>query len=298
MAMVGRRRRFGLGNVPIPGLSSQWSLGDPQSEMWGASYFNGSKVIGVIVDATSPSGKLYETADGQHTPWSQDTENAISAAANAAYGTYQRWEAIQTATPEMRAVLTDPEWIAHEDAGTALAWADVSPTLQAKIKAVPALYAQFTDAEQFSIDVAAGKYAAPAPAPSGPATYLVNGVEVYADGTPVPGGYNADADRARQLAEAQATASTGGAATLANATPTMTSNEGSQGVVAANPSSSGLPVFAPSGPAFDIGSGGASPSPTQLASGGGLLSSLTGNPLLLAGLVAAVAVIISRKRGR
>jgi hypothetical protein len=40
----------------------------------------------------------------------------------------------------------------------------------------------------------------PAPLPA-PARYLINGVEQYADGTPVPGGYNAHDDAVRQLAE-------------------------------------------------------------------------------------------------
>ncbi len=205
MAMVplssgyGRRgagRVFGLGNIPIPGLSAAWSLGDPQSDLWGASYYNGSKVQGKVTNPASPTGYSWETESTLYAAdWDQATEDAISAAANANYAIYERWKAIQTASPEMRAILTDPEWISYEDSGKPIVWENLSAELQEKIKAVPNLYTQFTDPAKFAAQVAA---APPPPASTEPARYLQNGLETYADGTPVPGGSNALLDVIRQ----------------------------------------------------------------------------------------------------
>jgi hypothetical protein len=191
--------RTGLGNVPIPGLGPEWSLGDPASDLWGASYYNGSKIMGTV--ANGPGGKPYwETLDVLYAaPWDQATEDAITAAANAnfaspAHAAYAYDQMVAATTnPDMRAVLLNDEWRTHALAGDTVSWDMLSPTLQDLIKKVPNLYYSLTGQTDLMT-------AAPAPAPSTePARYLINGVEQYADGTPVQGGYNALLDVYRQL---------------------------------------------------------------------------------------------------
>lgn len=294
MAMVLRRRRFtGLGNVPIAGLSSAWSLGDPASNMWGASYYNGSKVMGKVDNG--PGGLTYWETQAQlyATPWDQATEDAINAAANANFASpeHASWQYDQDAAASpmpMRAVLQDPEWKAIAMAGGQVNWNSLSAELQDKIKQVPVLYASLTDPAQFVTDVQAGKYDAPvSTAPTEPARYLIGGVEQYADGTPVPGGYNAATDQAAQLAAAQPPS------TPTVAFPDQVAVHPSDAMQAANPTSSMLPQGpGPSGPGFDVspaGSGGGA----QLAGVGG---SAFSNPWLLAAIGLGVVVLASRKR--
>lgn len=214
MAMVTRRRRFGvagspsgwragLGNVPIAGLDSAWSLGDPASDMWGASFYDGSKVMGKVSNPNSPSGFSWETqATLYAAPWDQATEDKITAAANANFAspehTAYEYDKAAAASPEpMHSVLIDPEWRAIALQGGTVHWDSLSAELQDKIKAVPLLYAQLTG-DQATFDKLAAAQPAPT-APSGPARYLQGGLETYADGTPVPGGYNALTDLYRQL---------------------------------------------------------------------------------------------------
>ena len=295
MAMVLRRRRFlsGLGNVPIPGLPSAWSLGDPASSMWGASYYNGSKVMGRVDGG--PGGVPYWETEAQlyATPWDQATEDAITAAANANFASpeHASWQYDQDAAASpmpMRAVLQDPEWKAIAMSGGTVNWNSLSAELQDKIKQVPALYASLTDPNQFATDVAAGKYDAPvSTAPTEPARYIQNGVEVYADGTPVPGGYNAAADKAAQLAAAQPPS------TPNVAFPDQVAVHPSDAMQASNPTSSMLPQGpGPSGPGFDVSAAG-SAGGAQLAGVGG---SLFSNPWLLAAVAVGLVAVARKKR--
>ena len=299
MAMVLRRRRYGydgrvrgLGNVPIPGLSSAWSLGDPASNMWGASYYNGSKVMG-RVDGGPGGVPYWETqAELYATPWDQATEDAITAAANANFASpeHAAWQYDQdaAASPEpMRSVLMDPEWKALALSGAQIVWTSLSAGLQDKIKQVPALYASLTDPTKFAADVAAGQYAAPVTTSTEPARYLQGGVEVYADGTPVPGGYNAAADQAAQIAAAQPPS------TPTVAFPDQVAVHPSDAMQSSNPTSSMLPQGpGPSGPGFDVSPAG-SAGGAQLAGVGG---SAFSNPWLLAAIGLGVVVLASRKR--
>lgn len=303
MAMVLRRRRYygrGLGNVPIPGLSSAWSLGDPASNMWGASYYNGSKVMG-RVDGGPGGVPYWETQAVLYaTPWDQATEDAITAAANANFASpeHAAWQYDQdaAASPEpMRSVLMDPEWKALALSGAQVVWASLSAELQDKIKQVPALYASLTDPNQFASDVAAGMYAAPTTTTTEPARYLQGGVETYGDpvtgayvpnGTPVPGGYNAAADQAAQIA-----AQTPSTPTVAF--PDQVTVHPSDAMQASNPTSSMLPQGpGPSGPGFDVSPAGSAGGARLAGVGGSAFS----NPWLLAAIGLGVVVLASRKR--
>lgn len=302
MAMVLRRRRYGggggLGNVPIPGLSSAWSLGDPASNMWGASYYNGSKVMG-RVDGGPGGVPYWETQAVLYaTPWDQATEDAITAAANANFASpeHAAWQYDQdaAASPEpMRSVLMDPEWKALALSGQPVVYSSLSAELQSKIQAVPLLYAQLIgDMDKFN-QLAAAQ---PAPAPSTePARYLQGGVETYGDpvtgayvpnGTPVPGGYNAAADQAAQIA-----AQTPSTPTVAF--PDQVTVHPSDAMQASNPTSSMLPQGpGPSGPGFDVSPAGSAGGARLAGVGGSTFS----NPWLLAAIGLGVVVLASRKR--
>lgn len=166
-------------------LPAGFTMGDPTSDMWGASYYNGQKIIGT--SATGPDGQPhYWVGDvGNYGPvQTAAIDQAIQDAANAAYGVFSYINELRTASPEMFAVLSDPEWIALQ--GQNVDWNTLSSELQAKIQAVPLLYEQFTNQAQFQADVQAyqeQQAAAAAAAPPQPARYLVAGIEFLDDGT-------------------------------------------------------------------------------------------------------------------
>jgi hypothetical protein len=256
--------------------------------MWGASYYDGSKVMGKISNPNSPTGYSWETqATLYAADWDQATEDAITAAANANFASPEHaayaYDQAAAAAPEpMRSVLMDPEWKAIALAGGQVVYDSLSAELQDKIKQVPALYASLTDPTQFSADVAAGMYAQPVTASTEPARYLQNGVEVYADGTPVPGGYNAAADQAAQIAA------------QTPSTPTVAFSDQvtvhpSDAMQDANPTVSMAPS---AGPGFDV-SGAGSAGGAQLAPSGG---SLLSNPWLLGAVALGLVAVASRKR--
>jgi hypothetical protein len=156
-------------------LPAGFTLGDPTGDQWGASYYHGVKVQGVVAGA---GGKqFWGLADGTLGPeWDPGTQAAIEAAANAAYGEFSGINVLRSASPAMLAILTDPEWIALE--GQPVIFSQLSAGLQDKIKAVPDLFLQLTDAEALTAKAAA----TPPPAPGGPARYLVGGVEFLDSG--------------------------------------------------------------------------------------------------------------------
>jgi len=158
-------------------LPAGFTMGDPTSDLWGASYYNGKKIIGSGPSYTGTGPNVWFLEDNSEGPaYSDTTMQLIQAAANAAYGVYSYIEEIRTASPAMAAVLTDPEWIALQGGGP-IDFTTLSSELQTKIKAVPDLY-----------NTLIGNFAAvtpyvPPPAPSGPARYLVGGIEFLEDGT-------------------------------------------------------------------------------------------------------------------
>jgi hypothetical protein len=157
-------------------LPSGFTMGDPTSAQWGASYYGGKKIIGSGPSYTG-SGVVWFLEDNSEGPaYSDATMQLIQDAANAAYAVYQPIEAIRTASPAMYAILTDPEWIALEGTGS-IDWDSLSAGLQSKIKQVPELYNTLIG------NLAALTPYVPPPAPSGPARYLIGGVEFLSDGT-------------------------------------------------------------------------------------------------------------------
>lgn len=179
-------------------LPAGFTLGDPTSDLWGAGYFNGHKII--EVGQAGPGGQLYYGLDdGTLGPVVSDAINqAITNAANAAYAVYNYIEGLRTSNnPAMVAVLSDPEWIATQ--GQPVVWANLSQELQDKIKLVPNLYNALTG----------GSEPAPPPpppsTPTGPAMYLVagylfdaNGV-VYDQQTHQPSGHTFTPDEVHSL---------------------------------------------------------------------------------------------------
>ena len=163
-------------------LPAGFTMGDPTADQWGASYYNGQKSIGT--SATGPDGQPhYWVGDvGNYGPIQTATiDAAIQDAANAAYAVYSYVQELRTATPAMFAILSDPEWIALQ--GTNISWSSLSAELQDKIKQVPLLYAQFTDQAAYDAMQAANPYTQPQP--TGPARYLIAGIEFYDNGTVV-----------------------------------------------------------------------------------------------------------------
>lgn len=159
-------------------LPPGFTMGDPTSNMWGAAYYNGKKIIGGPGSSFTGSGaQVYDLEDSTEAPWTQATGDAIQAAANAAYGVYNAINGIRTASPEMFAILTDPEWIALEGSGQPIDFNSLSAELQTKIKAVPNLYNSLIG------NLSALTPAPPPPAPTGPARYLVGGIEFLDTGT-------------------------------------------------------------------------------------------------------------------
>jgi len=117
-------------------------MGDPNSADWGSSYYNGQKVIG-------NNGQFWELANGAMGPaYDPATEKAITDQANAAYtGSagkpgYEYQSALSASnpytSPEVRALLADPEWQAAQNTGPIYA-NQFSPTTQAEIKKIPNL---------------------------------------------------------------------------------------------------------------------------------------------------------------
>lgn len=161
-------------------LPAGFTMGDPTSDQWGASYYNGQKIIGT--SATGPDGQPhYWVGDvGNYGPVETSAiDDAIQAAANAAYAVYSYVQELRTATPAMFAILSDPEWISLQ--GQNIVWGNLSAELQDKIKQVPILYDQLTNFDKFQQDVAAQPYTQPQP--TGPARYLIAGIEFLEDGT-------------------------------------------------------------------------------------------------------------------
>jgi len=141
-------------------LPAGYTMGDPLSPLWGAAYYNGVKLM-------SP-------------PDDPAVMALIQAAADAAYKVYAPIDAIRSSTnPYMQAVLLDPEWIALEGTGQQVIWDQLSAELQAKIKLVPNLYNLLIGNLS-----AIPAYVQPA-APTGPARYLIGGIEFLDNGTVV-----------------------------------------------------------------------------------------------------------------
>ena len=124
------------------GLPAGFTMGDPNSADWGSSYYNGQKVIG-------NSGGFWQLADGSQGPaYDPATEAAITNAANQAYvGSagkpgYDYQSMVDPAntytSPQVRALLQDPEWQAAYDTGPIYA-DQFSPQTQQLIKAIPDL---------------------------------------------------------------------------------------------------------------------------------------------------------------
>lgn len=162
-------------------LPPGFTMGDPTSALWGASYYNGHKVI--EVGQVGPGGQsYYGLDDGSLGPVVSDATNqAIQNAANAAYGVYSYIYGLRSSTnPDMVAVLSDPEWIGLQ--GQNIVWGNLSAQLQAKIAKVPNLYNQLTAGLNLAPETPSPP---PAPsAPSGPATYLIAGITFQSgDGT-------------------------------------------------------------------------------------------------------------------
>ena len=155
-------------------LPAGFTMGDPTSDMWGASYYNGKKVI-----STFPP--YYGLEDGSNGPAVSDAINqAIENAANAAYAVYNYIYGLRGSTnPAMVAVLSDPEWINLQ--GKTIDWNSLSTELQNKIKAVPNLYNQLTAGLNLATETPPPPPPPPS-APTGPAMYLVAGILFDANG--------------------------------------------------------------------------------------------------------------------
>lgn len=297
-------------------LPAGFTMGDPTSDLWGASYYNNVKVIGT--SATGPDGKPhYELADSSLGPVeTSDVDAAIQAAANAAYAVYSYVQELRTATPAMFAILSDPEWIALQ--GQNIVWGNLSVELQDKIKQVPTLYDQLTNFEKFQADVAAQPYTQPQP--TGPARYLIAGIEFYdtgavvsVNGTPVSGQTLTQAEMDSLLKTGALPAGDTGpvvpAAAAVPSAPTTTTTSGTvvptdmvtlpaDGAISPAASTAGsafeqanadnaMPAMqrpAPTGSATDVGSAAVT---TPTAGGGNLL---------LYGAIAAAAVFVLSRR--
>lgn len=157
----------------VAALPAGYTMGDPTSPLWGKAYYNGVALMSPPDDAA--------------------TYAAIQQAADLAYKIYSAIDSIRSSTnPYMVAVLLDPEWIAMENSGQPIVWANLSPGLQAKIKLVPNLYNSIIG-NLAALDpptITAGPTVA-----TGPARYVQSGIEFLADGTvvsyngtPVPSG--------------------------------------------------------------------------------------------------------------
>lgn len=299
-------------------LPAGFTMGDPTSDQWGASYYNGVKVIGSGPTYKGDGTTVFYLADNSEAPWSQATMDAIQAAANAAYGVYSYIAEIRTASPAMAAVLMDPEWIALQG-GPPIDYNSLSAELQDKIKAVPNLY-----------NTLIGNFAAvtPAPAPvapSGPQRYVVGGIEfldngtvISVNGTPVSGQTLTQAQMNALLSTGKLPAGDTSATATATTAP-VTSDTVSviPGSVAAQPppppppsaqtmdgtnpdvsmgpsaggGTSGGGLTMPMGPATDVGGGGTVPAATASMFGGV-------SPMALAGVAVLGFLVLSRKKGR
>jgi hypothetical protein len=202
----GAGQVFGLGALP-----AGFTMGDPTTADYGSAYYNGYKVAGHQVRPINgqnvdvwvlddSNGNILSSPVGP--PYDPAVEDEITAAANAAYPTYRQAQLIATATPEMRAILTDPEWtgLATTHPG-GFSWGDLSAELQAKIIAVPNLEANIPGSPTFSAAAQANPAPPPA-APTGPSYYTSNGLTVDANGVPLsytdPRYYNALLDEFQQ----------------------------------------------------------------------------------------------------
>jgi hypothetical protein len=170
------------GAIPLP---SGFTMGDPNSALYGASYYNGQKIIG-------NSGGYWILADGSQGPaYDPAVEDAITQNANAAYlGTvgnpgYAYESIIDPAntytSPEVRTLLQDPEWAALQGAGP-IYFDQLSPELQLKIKAIPNLYNSLIG----NFGALSASVAGSSGVPTQPARYLVDGLTVDASGAPLP----------------------------------------------------------------------------------------------------------------
>lgn len=170
-------------------LPSGFTMGT--GDMYGASYYNGSKVIGVV---DGPNGKQYETADGHYIPYSDATQQAIEAAANAGLPAYndQKLLDAEKANPNLGGYY-----------GALRTWAGQTGMTVDPMTGLPTGGFDMASAPQAVQDAYKNFTGNPLPEPAtpdpGPARYLTGGVEHYADGSPVPGGYNAGADLLREL---------------------------------------------------------------------------------------------------
>jgi hypothetical protein len=116
------------------------TLGDAGSALWGAAYYEGQKIAGVV------NGQ-YQLADGTLVGSATDADwQAIADAENANYATpaasqyrYQAQIDSPTTSPEIKTLLQNPEWKALQDTGP-INWDTLSDTLKSQIQAIPNLY--------------------------------------------------------------------------------------------------------------------------------------------------------------
>lgn len=128
-------------------LPPGWTLGnanDPAT--YGASFYRGTRNHGKIADSSSSTGFYWDLEGKALIEWTGELEDLLLDAANQAYRGWGPgtgawfYGGLESATPEMYAILSDPEWIAR--AGTPVVWAELSAELQAKIEQVPLLVQQ------------------------------------------------------------------------------------------------------------------------------------------------------------
>jgi len=116
------------------------TLGAAGSDLWGAAYYEGQKIAGVV------NGQFY-LADGTLAGSATDADwQAIADAENAQFATqahqdfaYQEQIDSPTTSPEVRTLLQNPEWKALQGTGP-INWNTLSDSLKSQIQAIPNLY--------------------------------------------------------------------------------------------------------------------------------------------------------------
>lgn len=198
-------------------------------DLYGAGYYNGQKIIGTSVDGYYwlDDGHGGQVKGPKATP---ETDQAIQNAANAGFS---GWEASQ----QQAAGKANPAYGAFLDA---MQQYGVQPGQSIDTAPAPV--------QQAYQNFRANPIAEPSTAPTGPATYLIGGQTVDANGNPVAGGYNALADLYRQLG------TTPGAVNpqvldLLRQNPNLAQGlpSGSQGTLAATLQNLGITLPTPSG---------------------------------------------------
>lgn len=289
-------------------LPSGFTMGDPTSDLWGATYYQGRKVI--EVGQAGPGGQLYYgLEDGSLGPVVSDAINqAITNAANAAYAVYNYINGLRTSTnPQMVAVLSDPEWIALQ--GKQVIWSALSPELQAKIKLVPNLYNALTAGDPNATPETPPPPPPPPAAPSGPAMYLVagylfdaNGV-IYDQSTHKPTGATFTPDEVHSLlttSQLPAGATPPGPSAPPPATPPGTTTPPAPPVPQSPPPVSGPPApqgpmdTTPQGPPVTMNSGG--PEPVLPPPGTAAPATTGDSNWMLYAALGVIALVAIRKR--